>query len=74
MSAFNKETSAEAFAKQKAKYSDISAEMRRRAKLKKHHRGGWFQIVKEQDPDRFKQIVEEREKRRAEAKESKTKR
>ncbi len=63
--AFNKESSKAANDKQQSKYKDVSAEMRRRQALRKTHGTGGWRWMKENDPERFKQIIEQREKNRA---------
>lgn len=52
---------------QRRKYGkDYSAEMRRRQSLRKNFKTGGFRWLKEHDPERFKQIIADREaKRRA---------
>jgi len=71
MVAFSEEARAKSNAVQRQKYGkDYSAEMRRRASLRKTHGFyNYFGYLKEHDPDRFKQIIADREaNRRAKSK------
>ena len=71
MSAFDPKTAKEAFEMQKAKYPDMSAEMKRRgAMTKTRGTGGGFKTMKENDPERFKQMLIDREEKRRAKKES----
>lgn len=66
MTAFNKDTSKDANDAQKKKYPDLSAEMRRRAAMRKTFGTGGFRHMIEHDPERFREIIEEREAKRKE--------
>jgi len=67
MTAFDPETSKKAIEIQQSKYKDLSAEMARRANMRKTHGTGGWRYMKEHDPERFKQIIAEREAKRKNA-------
>lgn len=64
MTAFDAKSSKEANAKQQQRYSDLSAEMRRRASLRKTFApgNGGFRYLKEHDPEKFKQTFSGRKR------------
>ena len=70
MTAFDPKTSREANEIQKGKYEDLSAEMRRRASLRKTFGTGGFRWLKENDPERFQQIIKDREAKRKDGKQT----
>lgn len=64
MTAFDSKSSKDANDAQKKKYPDMSAEMRRRAAMRKTFGTGGFRYLKANDPEKFAQIIADREKKR----------
>lgn len=64
MTAFDAQSSREANAKQQRKYKDLSAEMRRRAAMRKTFApgDGGFRTMKLNDPEKFKQTFSGRKR------------
>lgn len=64
MTAFDSKSSKEANAKQHQRYPDLSAEMRRRANLRKTFApgNGGFRYLKEHEPEKFKQTFSGRKR------------